>query len=439
MGKYIVVAAMLTLAALGLGSQEQPQFVIRPLPAPETVLAVADFQPLGASGELSEALKTFNQVLWEDLRYSGFFKLASKSFYPVQTPTRPHEVDYAQWQVATIDADFLVIGSMRADGALYEVEAYVLDVKRRAQAFGRRVRGGAREAAHRLADAIVFNLTAGASRGIASTKIAFSRRERYGREIFLMDYDGHNQRPLTQYRSVSYLPDWSPDNSKLAFITRRFGGFPELTIVSTLDGTRLRFPNFNTLASSPSFSPDGSRIAFAMRNPSTGFTDIYVANLDGSNRINLTSSRSLNTSPTWSPSGRQIAFVSDRTGTPQLYIVDSDGANLRRVLSEKGFADSPDWSPDGRFIAFSWRPEKQPNFDIYLLEVASQRIFQLTSGSGSNESPSWAPDSRHLAFQSNRNGKFQIFTMFADGSEQRQLTSGAESTTPAWSKYYNAD
>ncbi|NWG12213.1 MAG: PD40 domain-containing protein, partial [Acidobacteria bacterium] len=79
------------------------------------------------------------------------------------------------------------------------------------------------------------------------------------------------------------------------------------------------------------------------------------------------------------------------------------------------------------------------NFDIYLAEVASSRVWQLTSNSGSNESASWAPDSRHLAFQSNRNGSPQIFIMLADGSELRMVTSQGSNTSPAWGAYVRRD
>jgi TolB protein len=96
----------------------------------------------------------------------------------------------------------------------------------------------------------------------------------------------------------------------------------------------------------------------------------------------------------------------------------------------------PAWSPDGRWIAFHWMPRQAENFDIYVAEVSSGRIYQLTSDSGSNESPSWAPDSRHLTFQSNRDGSSQIYIMLADGAELRKITSQGSNTSPSWGGYY---
>ena len=62
------------------------------------------------------------------------------------------------------------------------------------------------------------------------------------------------------------------------------------------------------------------------------------------------------------------------------------------------------------------------------------RPLQLTHGAGRNENPTWAPDGRHLVFASNRNGSMQIYTMLADGTEVRQLTSQGNNTMPVWGK-----
>jgi TolB protein len=57
---------------------------------------------------------------------------------------------------------------------------------------------------------------------------------------------------------------------------------------------------------------------------------------------------------------------------------------------------------------------------------------QLTKASGKNENPSWAPDGVHIAFTSNRGGSYQIWTMLADGSQPRQLTTQGNNSSPAW-------
>jgi len=62
-------------------------FILRPSPGREIILAVADMEPAAEERwtKNSDALQTFNQVLWNDLSFSGFFTLAGKSFYPSQS------------------------------------------------------------------------------------------------------------------------------------------------------------------------------------------------------------------------------------------------------------------------------------------------------------------------------------------------------------------
>jgi TolB protein len=68
------------------------------------------------------------------------------------------------------------------------------------------------------------------------------------------------------------------------------------------------------------------------------------------------------------------------------------------------------------------------------MDPTTQHIINLTPDSGSrNERPSWAPDGRHIVFESTRNGPRQIWSMLADGSQPRQLTTEGHNESPNWS------
>ena len=144
--------------------------------------------------------------------------------------------------------------------------------------------------------------------------------------------------------------------------------------------------------------------------------------------------RSADTSPAWNPkTGQQVAFVSDRGGIPQLYLMNADGSNPEKLaLPDMGYVIDPAWSPNGQLLAFSWR-RPNGNFDIYVMDVATRQIIELTRDAGRNERPSWAPDGRHIAFESTRTGTRQIWTMLADGTHLRPLTSQGQNESPNWS------
>ena len=442
-GKLCLMAFVAFCLAPHLCRQERPAVHIKPTPQlQEIILAVPDLilQNPEQTTEMADMLGTLNQVLWEDLKFAGCFTLASKSFYPRQTIRNLQALDYDAWRDLPFKVSFLSAGTVKVvGGSSVHVTFQAFDMVGRSSFFGDEISGdksNIRFIAHRWADELVYKLTAGASQGIASTKIAFTAKHGAAKEIYVMDYDGYDQRAFTRNGSLNLFPVWSFDNSKIAFISDQLRPW-ELSIYSYVDGSRLRFPVFNSVASTPAFSPDGEHIAFALRT-SRGDTDIFVSKLDGSDQKDITNNPAIDSSPTWSPSGRQLAFASNRdTGSLQIYLCDADGTNVRPVFKEGGEADSPSWSPDGKWIAFHWKPRRTENFDIYIGEVGSGQIHQLTNSSGNNTNPSWAPDGRHLAFDSDRTGGRQIYIMQvgADPSDIRMITNREDNSTPAWGNY----
>ncbi len=434
---FLFLVCCLTLRA------QDPSDVVKIFPKPtETRLAVADFVPrTGDTQDNLSALKVYNDILWKDLKFSGFFEIPSKSFYPI-TPLRlPQDVDFETWRTPSVDADYLAFDNLQVYESAVVVEAYIFDVKTRQQVIGKRYTVAqpslVRRVAHQFADDVVFELSAGASKGVAQTKIAFTSQKGGSKEIYVMDYDGGDVRTVTANGGLNKFPEWSPDNSKLVFVTNLRSSSVWQIWIQDLSGGRAVVSAPSSYASSPSFSPDGNRIAFSSRSRSAVDSDIFVSGLDGGGLRNLTNHRGIDTSPTWSPTGQQIAFISDRSGTPQLWAMDADGANVRRLVNEGGHCDSPSWSPDGRFILYSWQAPHQYKHDIFILEVATGRIFQLTSGRGSSEAPSWSPDGRHIVFQSDRSGENQVFIMNADGKNLKQLTAYGINGSPSWSSYFH--
>jgi TolB protein len=381
-------------------------------------LAVADFQPRGVA--VDQTLKTFNDVLWNDLQFAGISNLIGKSLYPKTLLADPATLRFEEWANDPAKADYVAFGN--ASGAT-NAQGFLYDVKTQSQLLSASLNGDAREMAHQFADQIVKLLTG--QDGIATSKIAYIA----SREVNMMDYDGFGSRRFTKDGSIALFPAFSPDGKRLAYVSYR-SGHPNIVIRSE-DGLILGSTQFKGTTTSPAVSPDG-RLVFASSKDGDSM-DLYVANGDGSNAKRLSRTRNgVNISPRWNPkTGREIAFISDRGGSPQIYVMGADGTNERPLLSMGGQMDSPSWSPDGRFIAFTW-DGGGGSFQIYLADVASGQVLKLTR-EGRNETPTWSPDSRHLAFQSNRTGRWEIWAMHVDGSEQRQLTrSGGRS--PSWSK-----
>ncbi len=393
-------------------------------------MALPTFDLRGSDAK--QAADTLSDVVWKDLEYASLYRLVPKRLYSIIAgEVTPGTIDYYQWE--SIGTDILVVGTaeIQRDRLVSEVRLYAVQAQQ--LVFGKRYEGpasAARTMAHRISDDIL--LQAGNYHGVARTKIAFSsdRRGENSKEIYVMDYDGQNQRPLTANRSLNMTPTWSPGGEALGYISYRRGS-PDLFLAFIYEGRGEALVNGPGMTFTPAWSPDGRKIAFTSTRD--GNSEIYFINTDGSGLRRLTEHPSIDTSPCWSPNGREIAFTSDRSGAPQIYVMDADGLNLRRISYEGSYNDSSTWSPSRGFseIAYSSRIERGP-FDIVVYNFETKQVRQLTTGRGSNESPTWSPNGLHLTFTSTRTGSAQIYTMNRDGSNQRRLTSVGNNTTPKW-------
>ena len=404
-------------------------------------IAVPEFLAAGTDPKTAMLAAVFNQVLWDDLEYSGVLTVVSRSLYPLGRFSGPGDIKIDDWTAPAVDAQFMAFGNVRSGGGRVSVEAYLWDLKNPqnrqlppSQRYSSEdTEEGTRLVAHKFADAIV-ELIGGGIRGVAQTKIAFISERATGiKELYAMDYDGAGQHALTTYRNTVMTPAWSPDGEKIAFTSFRRNS-ADIEILSRLDRRPYAFERAGGTTTTPAWSPDGSKIAFATSRDGSD-TEIYVADWNGRNMRRLTVSRSVDISPVWNPkTGREIAFVSDRSGTPQIYIMDAEGTNVRRIIDDGGHAVSPSWSPDGQMIAFAWQKSRN-DFNIYIHNLASGMNAQLTHDEGRNEKPAWAPDGRHIAFESTRGGSSQIYSMLANGEKVRRLTQTGKNTAPAWSGY----
>jgi TolB protein len=402
------------------------------LALPDTVARSSFAQPLP---------KTFHDVAWADLEYSGILDMVSPSFYPVQAPGQPSELKPEDWAAAPANAYMVAYGNLSADGAGVAFAGYLSDVHNPAAplALQKIYRGAAtdtdvRRMAHQFADDIIGVLSGGQT-GIAQTKIAYASERNGNKEIWAMDYDGANQQQLTHLRSIALTPRWSPDATRIAFTC--FAPFRNVTsaqicIYSAASDRLIAFPRYRGTNGSPAWSPDGSQIAFM--SSQNGDPELYIADTSGAHLHRITFAAGVSTSPAWNPkTGQQLAFVSDRGGSPVVYLSNADGSNVEKLnLPDMGYVVDPAWSPNGQLLAFSWR-RPAGNYDIYAMDIASRQLVELTRDSGRNERPSWAPDGRHIVFESTRTGTRQIWSMLADGSQPRQLTFEGQNESPNWS------
>jgi dipeptidyl aminopeptidase/acylaminoacyl peptidase len=210
-------------------------------------------------------------------------------------------------------------------------------------------------------------------------------------ELWLMDANGANQRPLTgQY---SARPTWSPDGGTIVFSGSRAGGAGTGLYAIAVDGTglrRLTSVEDSRPATMPAYSPDGSTIVFQR--------SIYLALIDSDGTDERIISANIpGVIPAWSPDGQRIAFSMNVMGASSvLHTARPDGTDVRRMPDSVSRDIAPSWSPDGRQFAFG--SERDGNGEIYVMNSdgsgSATRITHDPDGYGPYDGgPSWDPTS----------------------------------------------
>lgn len=219
--------------------------------------------------------------------------------------------------------------------------------------------------------------------------------------------------------AIAFTTDPANEDQEIAVLPAGGGAVTALTSNSADDRT-------------PTYSPDGTRIAFVSLRD--GNEEIYVMNADGSGQTRLTDNPLPDRDPTWSPGGERIAFSSYRNANIDIYAMNADGSCADvRLTDHIDPDDDPAWSPDGTTIAFE--AVRDGNKDIWAMDAdgSDERNLSATDPGVSSSDPSWSPDSAAIAF-TRAEGDTDAYTMAADGTGQTNRTDhGAPDTAPTFS------
>ncbi len=122
-----------------------------------------------------------------------------------------------------------------------------------------------------------------------------------------------------------------------------------------------------------------------------------------------------------SPDGAMLAF-SDNSQEDKhslVYTMPLSGGTPKRITKE-----SPSywhgWSPDGKTLVYA--AVRNNDFDVFSISADGGEEKRLTSTPGTDDGPEFTPDGKYIYFNSERTGHMQIWRMKPDGSEQEQVT-----------------
>jgi len=396
-------------------------------------IAIQDFKNLHASGDDIGLSSWFADELGQVIDITGFFRVITRGAFlenAERSGISAAETDFRDWRA--IGSDFLVKGGFAKDETKLTVEIRLFDVVEGRLIAGKRYTGTPEDKKTiivKFAEEILLALTG--ERGVYNTRIAFVGRKGQISEIYTIRFDGSDLKRVTDYKSLTLIPRWAPDGSRLS-LTSYIKNNPDSYILNLRNLQRSNLTNFRGLNMAHSWSPDGKKILMTLSKD--GNEEIYSMNIQTKKLERLTNDPAIDVSPCWSPDGSKIVFVSSRSGSPQIFVMDSGGRNIRRITFEGSYNTSPVWSPKGGKIAYEGATDG--TFQLFLIEEDGSGLMQLTFEDGGCEAPAWSPDGRYLSFISGKGGMKKVCIINSNGLNLRVL-GGTELMdslkNPSWS------
>lgn len=243
---------------------------------------------------------------------------------------------------------------------------------------------------------------------------------------------------LTAGGGYDYQPDVSPDGKWVAF-DRYDGNSVELELLELSTGRITSLTTNHAVNLEPRWSPDGSRVAF-VSTAYRGRWHVYTMNVrDGRGAApqRLTTDRDSKLpryyysvfdhylSPTWSPDGKELILISNRGqiwGTGGFWRMRAEPSDSMRLIhfEETTWKARPDWSSDGKRVVYSSYAGTQYN-QLWLMTSEGGVPFELTYGTFDATSPRWSHDARHIAYISNEGGNSSLWVLDMPGATKHRV------------------
>jgi acylaminoacyl-peptidase len=261
--------------------------------------------------------------------------------------------------------------------------------------------------------------------------------------LWIMNADGTDHRPLTTGNRHDSSPRWSPDGTRLAFIAE-INEKPQIFVRWMDTGQTARITNLENAPVAIAWSPDGKTLAFESLVPEPG---PHIADLPKAPE-----------GAKWADPAKAYDRVVYRfngrgylkPGTMQIFVVSAEGGTSRQVtrgrFSLGVFAESsePSWTPDGKYLIVSLnaRPdwEYEPlDTEVYEIAVADGAMRALTRRLGPDNAPAVSPNGKWIAY-TGFDDKYQgyqitkLYVMNRDGSGGRVLSAqlDRDAQNPTW-------
>ncbi len=230
------------------------------------------------------------------------------------------------------------------------------------------------------------------TRLVAEVLTVDREKHEYRSALWDIPLDGGEPRKLTSGQWSDTAPAWSPDGTKVAFLSNRIDKKPQIFVLPVDVGEAQQVTSGKVGVADFDWAPDSDRLAFVRE---LGQKDAEEEKKDDEEKSDV----KVITSARYKFDGK--GFLEDKVA--QIFLTSISGKDDEPAQLTEGHFNhlSPAWSPDGTKIAFvanrdeGW--DKSRTNDLWVMDVASKELRKLTDGKGSWRAPAWSPDGERIA------------------------------------------
>ncbi len=363
-------------------------------------------------------------IITADLKRSGRFKIVPRGKIPRISPYGGSLNAGAYQNVA----EYIIRGRQQGGG---DLEIELISTSDNARTLYRITPNiNPRRVAHKAADAIYEKITR--RKGAFDTRLAYvtvinktSKNPTF--RLYISDSDGFNPQAILSSRKPIMSPAWSPDGSRLAYVSFETNS-SAVYIQNIFTGEKRLISAREGINGAPAWSPDGTRLALSLSQ--NGNPEIYTINVRNGRLQQITHSSAIDTEPVWYGNGSLI-FTSNRGGSPQLYRISSKGGKAQRLTFNGKYNSAPDVANNKITFITGTRGA----FHVAIKSIGGSGRDILSNGT-LDESPTLSPNGAMVAYTTLRNGQ-NTLAVVSDNAKSRQFlrSPAGDVREPAWSPY----
>lgn len=247
-------------------------------------------------------------------------------------------------------------------------------------------------------------------------------------DLYLLDLETREVKPLVAGPGHACFPAWSPDGRWIVYAYAHFtttaferkGDGYNLFVVSAEGATPRRLTQGLHRDYAPTFTPDGKTIWFSSdrgRSKKDNAVGLYTIPVEGGEPVGVFCHEGQDRAavqPTFSPDGRLLAFglLSGFRDNWTVHLARADQPADRCPLTDaQGCFYGPRWSPTAARLACTGFAVGDAAWNVYLINPQTAGRLRVDTGPGNSRSPAWSPDGRQLVFENNRSGHYKLYCL----------------------------